>query len=196
MFHDKKRMLKFGIVYIFFVFLTYLAMGFGLLFFIQRLNIGKPLNFVVAIIVIILGLTEIKDYFRYGKGISLQIPKKHAKKIMHSINNLTFTGSILLGVFVAAAELPCTGGPYIAITSLLADIGFSWDVFIKLFIYNIIFVFPLIVILFLVYFGMSTEKIKSWKEDKKKWMRLFMGLVMVTLGVLLILINIGILSLK
>ena len=193
---DKKKMLKVGLIYITVIFLTYLAAGFGLLVFIQRLNIGQPLSFIVGAIVIILGFIEIKDFFWYGKGISLQIPKKHAKKIMKRIKNITLPGSIVLGMLVAAVELPCTGGPYLAITTILARIGISLPVFFMLFVYNFIFVLPLLVILLLVTFGLDVKIVKNWKDDKKKWMRLFMGLIMISLGVLLILWANGIISVK
>jgi cytochrome c biogenesis protein CcdA len=184
---NRKKMLAVGAIYITAVFVTYLAAGFGLLVFIQRLNIGTQLSWIVGGLVIILGLLEIKDFFWYGKGISLRIPAKRVEQIKKYMKKVTIPGSIFLGIFVAAVELPCTGGPYLAITTLLAKIGISWKVFWLLFLYNIIFVLPLIVILALVYFGVSAKKIKEWKDEKKKWMRLFVGLLMLILGVLLIL---------
>lgn len=192
---EKSKMLKIGLIYISVVFLTYLAAGYGLLFFIQKLNISNILGWIVGIFVIILGIIEIKDFYWYGKGISLQIPKKRARKIQEMINKISIPGSILLGIFVAAVELPCTGGPYLAITTILAKIGFSTQVFWLLIIYNFIFVLPLLIILGMVYFGVSAEKIKDWKDEKKKWMRLFTGIVMILLGIFLILWNNGIIGL-
>jgi len=191
---NRKKMLIVGMIYISAVFVTYLAAGFGLLIFIQRLNIGTQLSFVVGGLVIVLGLLEIKDFFWYGKGISLRIPAKRAEQIKKYMRNITIPGSILLGIFVAAVELPCTGGPYLAITTLLAKIGFTWKVFWLLVLYNIIFVLPLVVILFLVFFGIGTKRIKAWKDKQKKWMRLFMGLLMLALGTALILLAKGIIS--
>ena len=184
---NKKKMLTVGLIYITAVFVTYLAAGFGLLLFIQKLDISQPLSWIVGILVIILGLLEIKDFWWYGQGISLRIPAKRAEQIKKYMKNVSVPGSILLGIFVAAVELPCTGGPYLAITTILAKIGLNWEVFWLLVFYNLIFVLPLIIILALVYFGMSTKKIKSWKQEQKKWMRLAIGLVLLALGVLLIL---------
>jgi len=184
---DKSKMLKVGLIYITAVFLTYLAAGFGLLIFIQKLNISGLLSWIVGILVIILGLIEIKDFWWYGQGISLQIPPKRAEQIKKMVKNVSVPGSIILGIFVAAVELPCTGGPYLAITTLLAKIGFSLNVFLLLALYNFIFILPLIVILLLAYFGISAKKMSEWKNSKKKWMRLFIGIVMIALGVLLIL---------
>ncbi len=184
---NKKKMLAVGMIYISAVFLTYLAAGFGLLVVIQKLNISTQLSWIVGGLVIILGLLEIKDFFWYGKGLTLQIPARRAKQIQQMMNKISIPGSIVLGMFVAAVELPCTGGPYLAITTLLAQIGLSWGVFWLLVLYNFIFVLPLIVILFTVYFGVDTKVIKEWKDKQKKWMRLFMGLIMIALGIVLIL---------
>ncbi len=194
--HDKNKMLKIGLIYISTVFLTYLAAGFGLLTIIQKFpGISIYLGWLVGVIVILMGLIEIKDFFWHGKWISLQIPKKHAKTIMEKMNNLTAGGSIFLGIFVAAVELPCTGGPYLAITTALAKLGMSWSIFWLLVVYNFIFVLPLIVIMLMVYFGTNPDKIRNWKDDKKRWMRLFTGILLIGLGVLLILFANGTISL-
>ncbi len=184
---NKQKMLVVGSIYILAVFVTYLAAGFGLLVIIQKLNISEPLSWIVGILVIVLGFLEIKDFFWYGKGLTLQIPARRAEQIKKMMKKVSIPGAIILGVFVAAVELPCTGGPYLAMTTLLAQIGFSWAVFWLLVLYNFIFVLPLIVILSLVYFGVSAESIKKWKNQQKKWMRLFIGLIMIALGIVLIL---------
>jgi len=184
---NKSKMIKVGLIYISAVFVTYLLAGFGLLAFIQKFNISQELSWIVGFLVIILGIIEAKDFFWYGKGITLAIPVKRAEQIKKMMKNVSIPGSIILGIFVAAVELPCTGGPYLAITTLLAKIGFSMEVFWLLVIYNFIFVLPLIIILGLVSFGVSTDSIKKWKDKQKRWMRLFIGLVMIALGILLIL---------
>ena len=192
---NRGKMLAVGSIYIAAVFFTYLAAGFGLLIFIQKMNLSQQLSWIVGFIVIVLGLIEIKDFWWYGKGISLQIPAKRAKQVMHYIKNVTIPGSIFLGIFVAAVELPCTGGPYLAITTVLAKIGFSWQVFWLMVVYNFIFVLPLIVILGLVYFGLSVKRVQEWKNEQKRWMRLSIGLVMIALGALLLLWAAGIIRL-
>ena len=53
-------------------------------------------------------------------------------------------------------------------------------------IYNFIFVLPLIIILFMAYFGISTKRMKAWKQSNRKWMRLAIGIVLVLLGLFII----------
>ncbi len=204
---DRGKMLFTGTVYILAVYVTYFLAGIGLLFFLQNIGasiIDLPLlgpiavaNFIgviVAMIVIIGGLIEVKDFFWYGRGFSLSISPKHAERIKKSMKHLTIPGTIFLGVFVAGVELPCTGGPYLAITTLLSKIGFDATLVSYLLLYNFIFILPLIIILALVYFGMNTKKIKEMKQEGKKWMRLAAGLVMIALGVLLILFTLGVIN--
>ncbi len=184
---DRNRMIAVGVIYILVVYITYLLAGIGLLFFIQTLNIAEPLGIFVGVLVIILGLIEIKDFWWYGKGISLNIPARRAEAIKRYSKKISIPMAIFLGFFVAAVELPCTGGPYLAITTLFAQIGFNSEILAYLLLYNFIFVLPLLVILILVYFGLSTKKLKEWREHGKKWMRLFIGIIMIALGILLIL---------
>lgn len=193
---NRFKMLAVGSIYISAVFFTYLAAGFGLLTVVQKLNISHIISWIVGILVIILGLIEIKDFFWYGKGISLQIPAKRAKQIQHYIKNVSVPGAIFLGMFVAAVELPCTGGPYLAMIIALEQIGLNWQVFWLLVLYNFIFVLPLIIILIGVFFGVKTETVQAWKNSKKKWMRLVIGLVMIALGILLIMIGNGTIKLS
>jgi len=184
---DKKKMLVIGLIYIAAVYVTYFAAGIGLLLFIQKFSLAEPISIFVGGLVIILGLIEIKDFWWYGQGISLTIPASQLKRIKRYAKKASIGSSIILGIFVAAVELPCTGGPYLAITTILSQGGLTKTAVAYLLLYNFIFVLPLILILLLVYFGFNVNKVKAWKQSKRKWMRLFMGIVMVALGVLLIL---------
>ena len=185
---DKSRMLKIAGVYIFVTFLVYVLSGLGLVWFqatLIKAGLAVILGTIIGALVVIGGIIEIKDYFWYGKGISLSIPAKYTNTIKKRAENVTVGGAVILGAFVAIVELPCTGGPYLAITSLLAH-NFNFLALIYLLIYNFIFVLPLIIITLLAYFGTSMQKMQEWKQDGRKWMRLATGIVMVLLGLFLI----------
>ena len=152
------------------------------------------LSIFVGVALISAGLIEIKDYFWYGKWFSLTIPPIFAKKLHDYSSNATAGGVIFLGAFVSAVELPCTGAPYLAIITILSQY-FDFTAFLLLVLYNIIFVSPLIVILFMVAFGKKVHEIKKWKHKNRPFMRLFAGLLMVFLGWLLILIANGTINL-
>ena len=156
------RLLILGSLYIFAIFITYLLAGLGLLYSLARipLLVTEYISISVGTFVIIAGIIEIKDYFWYGRGFSLAIPVFLSKKIDKMAQNLSSPGVMLLGAFVAAVELPCTGAPYIAIITLLS-LNFNFQAFLLLVFYNIIFVMPLIVILILVAGGMKLNLLSS-----------------------------------
>jgi len=191
---NKRKLLITGVIYVAAVFVTYFLAGLGLLTVIHKLQIGEMIGVMVGFLVIFLGFVEIKDFFWYGKGFSLTIPASQIERVKKHAANATIPGAIVLGIIVSAVELPCTGGPYLAITTILAE-KLDWVAVWYLFIYNLIFVLPLAVIVVLAYFGTTALDIKHWKEKYKKWMRLFTGLLMIGLGVLLILFARGDISL-
>jgi len=185
------RLLKVGLAYIFAIFVTYLLAGLGLVYFFASIPIviAEYLSVAVGMLVILAGLFELKDYFWYGKGFSLQIPKRFADKIHeYSTSKTTVWGVMFLGAFVAAVELPCTGAPYLAIITVLR---IDFNAFLLMLLYNFIFVLPLLVILFMVAGGTKINAVSKWKEESKGTMRLFMGLLLAALGWILILIANG-----
>jgi cytochrome c biogenesis protein CcdA len=185
----KKRGRKFlaiGLIYIFFVYLTYFLAGIGLLAVVKKLSITKLLYQLSSIAVIIAGLINIKEFIFPGKGFSLAIPSSKKPIIKKYIQRASIPAAILLGILVSFFELPCTGGIYIAIIGLLAKQATLLQGVLYLLFYNLIFVFPLILILFIAYFSLSSETINDWRKKNKRWMRLIMGVVMIMLGVMML----------
>lgn len=190
--HAIKKMLIVTGVYIFAIYVTYLLAGLGLIFFLSNIpiTIAEYISIFVGSLVVIFGIFEIKDYFWYGLGFSLGIPPPAVKKIHELAKNVSLWGAVITGAFVAGVELPCTGGPYLAITTFLSQ-NFNLTAFILLLIYNVIFVMPLVVITLMVALGTKLHTVKKWKQQSRGLMRLAIGLLLVGLGWLLILIANG-----
>jgi len=181
-----KRMLKVGIIYILAVFVTYFLSGLGLFTIIQKTGITSFVFRLAAIIAIIAGLINIKDFFWYGKGITLAIPESKKPLIEKYIKKASLPAAIILGILVSMFELPCTGGVYLAILALIASNAKALAI-PYLLLYNFIFVLPLFIILFLVYRGSSIQKAEETRQSKRKWLRLIMGVVMLALGIAMLL---------
>jgi cytochrome c biogenesis protein CcdA len=191
----RKELLKLGLVYIAAVYLTYFAAGLGLMYGLAQIPIfvAQYISILVGMLVVFGGLVEIKDFFWYGRGFSLAIPADKAAQIHEYAQNLSIPGLAFLGAFVAGVELPCTGGPYLAITLLLSqtiatDPATFAQAFLLLAYYNLIFVLPLVAILVLVMFGMRVSTLKKWKQATRHYMRLGIGMLLIALGWILILI--------
>jgi cytochrome c biogenesis protein CcdA len=185
---QKRALLRLGMIYIATVYIIYTLAGLGLIWFQHALiekGFAEIVGITVGVLVILLGLVELKDFFWYGKGISLEIAPRHRERLATMAEKISLASVIAIGGFVAIVELPCTGGPYLAITTILAK-SFDTRALLYLLLYNFIFVLPLLVILLLIYFGTSTLLLKTWRQENRKWMNLASGLLMVFLGVLLI----------
>ena len=185
-------MLFLGFLYIISIYVTYLLAGLGLLYGMASIPqyLAEYISIGVGTLIVFAGLLEIKDFFWYGRWFSLSIPVAAAKKLDSIAQKATIPGVILMGVFVSAVELPCTGAPYLAIITLLS-LYFDWTAFMLLLIYNVIFVLPLVVILLMVAAGKKLHELKKWKQDVRPYMRLFIGLLLISLGWLLMLIANG-----
>jgi cytochrome c biogenesis protein CcdA len=83
-------------------------------------------------------------------------------------------------------ELPCTGGIYLAILGLLGDRMTLAEGIPYLLLYNLIFVLPLILILIVMYWGGTPERLETFRAGSRRWVRLVMGIVMVALGVVML----------
>ncbi len=190
-FKSKTKMLIAGLIYITFVYITYFLIGVGIFTLAYTAGIAKPFYWFAASVAIIAGLLEIKDYFWYGKGFSLQmIPgaaeriKKYSKamqrlEIKHPAFGLLVAA--FLGVFVVFIELPCTGAPYLAILGLLSGGDYATGVPLLL-LYNLVFILPLMVILGLIYLGYTSKMLEKWRKKHRSLMRLGMGLFLLALG--------------
>lgn len=179
------KLLTHGLTYIFAVFITYLIAGLVLLPIIQGLGaISVTAYVVIGLLIILAGLIELKDFFWYGKGISLAlIPGASARiKLYSNKMSASLPGAFGLGVFVALVELPCTGAVYLAILSILALAGISFGAVTFLVLYNFIFVAPLVIILLLVYRGVESNKLELWRKKHRHLMRALIGLMLIGLG--------------
>jgi len=182
---SSKRALKYGLVYSFIIFLVYFSAGLGIMKIISEFSgIMNYIIVIAGILVFIGGLIEIKDFFWYGKGISLRIPLSIKPLIEKITQKGTLFAVIILGIIVALVELPCTGGIYLAILSLMhinKTFGIPY-----LLLYNLIFILPLLAIVLIAYHGTKTERIQNWIEKNKQLMRLLEGLIMVALAIYLL----------
>ncbi len=178
---SSKRALRAGLIYTFVVFLVYFFSGLGLFKVIQSFtSITHYIYISAGVLVLALGLWQLKDVFLPQIGPSLQISPSVKPLIERIIKKGTIPAMILLGIVVSLFELPCTGGIYIAILTMMSinkTFGLGY-----LLIYNIIFILPLIILTFLIYRGASPQILQKWTSSERKWMKLAAGIVLIALG--------------
>jgi cytochrome c biogenesis protein CcdA len=184
---NKRRVLLVGIAYIVTVFLVYFMAGLGLLTFLQSTAMTRYVYYAAAVLSIAIGLINIKDFIFPSNKPTVAIPESRKPMIKKYIEKASIPGAVVLGAMVSLFELPCTGGIYIAILSLLGDNMTAAQGIPYLALYNLIFVLPLAVILVIIYYGVSAEKANLWRLEKRSLLRLAIGLVMLLLGAMMLL---------
>lgn len=195
LFKSPNKMLLGGLFYAAVVYATYLLLGFGILKLALSTGLAATFYWLAALIAIVAGLLEIKDYFWYGKGFSLQMFPGGAQRLKYYTGKiekmesrhpaLLILTTALLGVFVVLVELPCTGAPYLAILGLLSKGAFATAVPLLL-LYNFVFIIPLFIIIGIAYFGTASDRLEKWRREHRGLMRLGIGLFLLLLGLYMI----------
>jgi len=181
-----KRALKAGLVYTFVVFVVYFLAGFGIFKAIQQFTSVTHFIYLSAgVLVLVLGLWQFKDVFLPKIGPTLQISPKVKPLMEKIIHNGTLPAMILLGILVSLFELPCTGGIYLGILTMMS-INKTFAIS-SLLIYNLIFVLPLVILTLMIYKGMSPRVLQRWTSGERKWMKLGSGIVLILLGLYILL---------
>ncbi len=182
---SRRKILEAGGLYIFGIFLTYLLIGLGITQVLSLFGVPHLMTKVGATIVIVwAALDLIGEYFpRFP--IQLKIPQAAHRRMAVLIEKGTIPTALALGVLVGLTEFPCTGGPYLFILGLLHDHTTFYSGLWYLVLYNIIFVAPLVVVLVLGSDRALLAKVQNWKKANTHAFRVWMGVIMLLLGILI-----------
>ena len=179
---ERRRIAAVGCAYIATVFVVYFVAGLGLLTVVQQIGLSGIVFTIAAVVAIIAGLINIAEVLLKREIFTLAIPVSQKNAIDRYIRKASIPSAIALGALVSMVELPCTGGIYLAILGLLGDRMTLAEGIPYLLLYNLIFVLPLILILIVMYWGGTPERLETFRSGSRRWVRLVMGIVMVALG--------------
>ena len=189
----KKRVLYSGLAFILSVYIGYMAYGLIITQFFRSFAELLRVNAVyvfngLGIFAMVLGALNVKDYFMYKKGgMATEMPMFLRPKVKNGIDKITSpSGAFIVGFIVTLFLLPCTIGPYIIASGLLAELGFigaiPWLMY-----YNLIFVIPMVAIVFLVAFSFrQVEEVSGWQKKNIKRLHLISGILLFLVGLALI----------
>ena len=181
----RSGILKIGGAYIFGIFLVYMLIGLGIL---QTLHLFSTPHFMAkvgALLLIVMGLINLVNEFMPSFPVKLRIPQAAHQKIGTLIEKASLPTAFALGLLVGLCEFPCTGGPYLMVLGLLHDKATFLSGFGYLLLYNLIFILPLAVILFIASDSGLLANVRVWQKNEIKGLRLWSGLAMVALGLLI-----------
>ncbi len=182
----RTRLLSMGGVYIAAVFLTYLALGVGLLksldFFTRQ---HVPARFG-ALLAILFGLWMLKDYFLPDVGWRLQAPARIGIVARQMGKKATLPALIVGGFLIGLCTVPCSGAVYLGVLSLLALQPTALLGYAYLVLYNVVFILPLIVILIAASARPTLNRVAHWNLLHKEGVRLVLGGGVVAMGLLIL----------
>ena len=176
------RMLGLGGIYIGSIFLTYLALGVGVLTsmdFFTRQHI--PARFG-ALLAILFGLWMLKDYFLPELGWRLQAPARVGSIARTMAKKATLPALIVGGFLIGLCTVPCSGAVYLGVLSLLALQPTAAQGYAYLVLYNVVFVLPLLVILIAASSRPMVNRLAHWNLHHKEWVRLALGSGVAVMG--------------
>jgi hypothetical protein len=116
--NDRKRMLAIAGTFVLIQGLAYFVFMAAWLNLFLLIGLSRASQLVIAAIAIAAGLINLKDFFAFGRGISLSIPEKAKPGIYARMRGLlhapTLTaaiiGAIILALLVQVVEFLCTSG--------------------------------------------------------------------------------------
>ena len=188
---SKEEIFRVGASYIIGIFLAYLLVGLGI-FKVFTFSTPHFSAIVGAILVSILGLVNIISYFTEGRiKFSLGIPSSLKPKIMELIHTSTLPAAFIVGVIVGICSFGCTAGIYISIISLLLLKATYVLGFVYLILYNLMFIMPLIIILFIASNKKIVEKLEKMEAKEKHYLKLIAGIIMILLAILIFYLTTG-----
>lgn len=182
----KARVFITGLVYISAIFIAYLFIGLGLLQAVVISNAPHLMAKVGSWLVIVLGVINVLNYYFPRFPIKLKIPQFSKKTLERWMHKATLPAAFILGILVGLCTFPCSGGIYVAVITLLAAKATYARGLGYLLIYNLMFVVPLLVILFGASNKYVTDRMTRWERSTSSVMRLWSGIIMVGFGVIIL----------
>lgn len=180
-----KKLFISGFLFILAIFLSYVAMWLWLYKALASSSNTYYLKLFVWLLWVTVWLFNIKDYFWYWKWFVFEVPlswRPTMHKLLKSVVSPWW--AFWIWIIVSLFLLPCTSWPYITILWYLAsssDKITNWW-FAYLLVYNIIFILPMLVILFLVWFWIkNVEQLNRLRNDNINLIHLIVWVLMLWL---------------
>jgi len=182
---SRKKILELGGTYIAGIFAAYFLIGLGILKVLHLFNTPHFMGKLGATLLIIFGVVNLLNRFFPSFPIRLKIPGVAHSAMAKLMDKASFPAVFGLGFLVGICQFPCMGGPYLMVIGLLRDQMTYMSGFNYLLLYNLILIIPLLAVLFISADKLLVEKMQVWKRDNIDGLKLWAGLAMIIIGVLI-----------
>src|SRR3990172_6632453 len=175
---------RIGLLYVFAVFLAYLLIGLGLLLAVTVSEDPHLIARVAGVLVIALGAFVLFQPFFPRIPNPFHTPAFAWKRIRARMQQGTQPAAAVAGFLVGLCTFPCSGGIYVAVLGLLAAQTTYWEGLGYLYLYNLAFVLPLLLILLVVSNRALARRTTTWERRHTDAIRQISGAAMIVVGVL------------
>jgi len=189
----KSKILWAGLAFIISIFIMYMIYGLVIIKFFQLIQALTSIRIllvkILGIVAMLLGILNIKDFFKYKPGGAFtEMPLSMRPMVKKLISSVTSTkGAFIIGLFVTVFLLPCTIGPYVIAGGILSAMELVKTIPLLL-IYNLIFIIPMVAIVLVVYAGISkVQDVSGWKDKNIRYLHLIAGIIIFVLGLAMLL---------
>jgi hypothetical protein len=189
---SRARMLAIGGVFVLVSGVMYFAFMAAWLNLFQLFGQLAWVTLAAGAVALAIGLVNVKDFFFFGRGVSLSIPESRKPGIYRRARAILAAGNVpamlaatvLLAAAVNVYELLCTAGFPMVYTRLLTlqDLGPA-EHYLYLALYNLVYVIPLAIIVGAFAFTLGARKLT---EREGRLLKLMSGVMMLQLGMLLV----------
>lgn len=210
--YKRKSIAAVGISFIVAVFITYLLLGMGFFATLHAMKgytlITRIIGMSIGVASIIFGVISVYDAFIFIKkgeseAMVLQLPKSIKQRI-HAIVGDQYRvkkdaparptsilaligGALAVGFIISIFESVCTGQLYVpTIIYVLKTSPYKLKAFALLFLYNLMFIIPLLVIYILALAGVSSNSFAGAMKKNMFLIKLFLAVMFIFLGISLV----------
>lgn len=190
---DKRKVLLAGLAFSFSVFIMYFFYGLVIIRLFQVIHALTSIRLwlykVLGFLAVVLGVLNLKDFVRYKPGtLGTEMPMFLRPKMQNLLFKITSPkGAFAIGAFVTLFLLPCTIGPYVICGGILCSLSLL-KVLPWLFLYNAIFILPMLAITAVCFVGLtSVENVSEWRERNIRFLHLVAGVIIFGLGLAMLL---------
>lgn len=190
---SRKKLFVIGLVFLTITALIYAAFIAGLFSVLKLTSALKWIQPAMAVLALVLGLFNLKEFFWFQKGPSLSIPAEQkpglARRMRAVIDDQQSLWGIVLATVALAAgvsliEFSCTAGFPVLWTNLLLTQGIGgWEFWGLLLLYMIIYQLDEI---FIFLAAVITLRSSRLQEKHGRWLKLLGGVLMVSLALLML----------
>ncbi|UCV04244.1 glutaredoxin family protein [Dechloromonas denitrificans] len=190
---DRRRMLLIAGTFIAIEGIAYFGFMAAWLNLFLLVGLSRVSEIAIALLAIVAGAINLKDFLAFGRGISLSIPASAKPGIYARLRAIlraehlwpALAGTVLLAVLVQIFELLCTSGFPALYTRILTLRNLDRiDYYGYLLLYDAMYMLDDIIVLGI---GVVTLSHRRLQEKEGRFLKLVAGLVMLGLGVYLLL---------